>query len=224
MKVPVIFNALLSLAKSQDFKGGKPVSKPLDFYFEFYSPYGYLASLQIDEIAERHGRQVNWKPFMLGATFKITGHGPLIGTPMMGEYTMKDLHRSARLRGATFRFPDEFPKASLNCARAYYALVDDQPDKAKALAKAIYHAIFGLGQDGTKIELIAELAEALGIDAPFIKDAIQTPEIKDRLKQETQAAIDRGVFGAPFIFVDDQPFWGNDRLDQINHWLETGGW
>ena len=200
------------------------MSKPLDFYFEFYSPYGYLASLQIDEIAERHGRQVNWKPFMLGPTFKITGHMSLIETPMMGEYTLKDLQRCARLQGVAFRFPDEFPKASLNCARAYYALVDDHPDQARALAKANYHAIFGLGQDGTKIELIAELAEDLGIDSQFIKEAVQTPEIKDRLKQETQAAMDRGVFGSPFIFVDDQAFWGNDRLDQVNHWLETGGW
>jgi len=200
------------------------MSSKIDFYFDFYSPYGYLASLRIDEIAARHGRRVNWKPFMLGATFSITGHQPLIDTPMMADYTLLDLQRSARLQAANFRMPDDYPKAALSCSRAYYLLVDEQPEQAVALAKAIYKAIFGEGKDGTRIELIAELARNLEIDAEALVPAMQTQPIKDRLKAETQAAINRGVFGSPFIFIGDEPFWGNDRLDQLDHWLETGGW
>jgi len=200
------------------------MSSKIDFYFDFYSPYGYLASLRIDEIAARHGRRVNWKPFMLGATFSITGHQPLIDTPMMADYTLLDLQRSARLQAANFRMPDDYPKAALSCSRAYYLLVDEQPEQAVALAKAIYKAIFGEGKDGTRIELIAELARNLEIDAEALVPAMQTQPIKNRLKAETQAAINRGVFGSPFIFIGDEPFWGNDRLDQLDRWLETGGW
>jgi len=200
------------------------MSSEIDFYFDFYSPYGYLASLRIDEIAAGHDCRVNWKPFMLGATFSITGHQPLIDTPMMADYTLLDLQRSARLQAANFRMPDDFPKAALSCSRAYYLLVDEQPEQAVALAKAIFKAIFGEGKDGTRIELIAGLARSLEIDSEALVPAMQTQPIKDRLKAETQAAINRGVFGSPFIFVDDEPFWGNDRLDQLDRWLETGDW
>ncbi len=200
------------------------MSSSIDFYFDFYSPYGYLASLRIDEIAARHGCRVNWKPFLLGATFPITGHQPLTNTPMMSEYALLDMERSARLQAANFRMPDDFPKAALSCSRAFYYLLDEQPEAAVALAKAIYNAIFGEGRDGTNIDLIAELAANIGIDAKALVPALQDPAIKDRLKAETQAAIDRGVFGSPFIFVGEEPFWGNDRLDQLDRWLDTGGW
>ena len=200
------------------------MTNSIDFYFDFYSPYGYLASLRIDEIAARHGCRVNWRPFMLGATFSITGHQPLTETPMMAEYTLLDLERSARLQSANFCLPDDFPKAALSCCRAFYLLADDQPEQAVALAKVIYAAIFGEGRDGTDIVLIAKLAANLEIDAEALVEDIQTQSIKDRLKAETQAAIDRGVFGSPFIFVGDQPFWGNDRLEQVDRWLDTGGW
>ena len=161
---------------------------------------------------------------MLGATFSITGHQPLTNTPMMAEYTLLDLQRSARLQNADIRMPDDFPKAALSCCRAFYLLVDEQPEAAVALAKAIYQAIFGEGMDGTDIGLIAELAGNLGIDSEALLAGIQSQSIKDRLKAETQAAIDRGVFGSPFVFVGDEPFWGNDRLDQLDRWLDTGGW
>lgn len=200
------------------------MSKVIDFYFEFYSPYAYLASHRIDDIAAKHGCEVNWRPFMLGATFSITGHGPLTETPLMGDYSLLDIQRNARLHNVPFQMPTEFPKVSLNCARAFYALVDNQPEQAKALTKGIYHEIFGLGNDGTQSEIISRLAKENDIDAEALLESIQTPEIKQRLKDETENAIKRGVFGAPFFFVDQQPFWGNDRLEQLDRWLETGGW
>ena len=200
------------------------MSHSIEFYFEFYSPYGYLASQRIDDIATRHRCEVTWRPFMLGPAFAQTGMKPLVQIPLMDEYSLLDMKRCARLQGVAFQLPDEFPKVSLNCARAFYALVDEQPQKAKALAKAIYHAIFGLGQDGTQPELIAKLARDLGVDDVTLLESIQDPVIKERLKLETQNTIERKIFGWPFIFVDDEPFWGNDRLDQVERWLESGGW
>lgn len=200
------------------------MAQVIDFYFDFYSPYAYLSSHRIDAIAEKHGCSVNWKPFMVGACFPITGAQPLTQTPMIGDYSLLDMKRSARLHNIPFRMPDEFPRASLSCARAFYALVDDQPEQAKVLAKAMFHEIFVLGKDGTQLDSIAALAKQNRIDAEWLIEAIQRPEIKQRLKQETEAAINRGIFGSPFFFVDDQPFWGNDRLEQLDRWLETGAW
>lgn len=197
---------------------------PIEFYFDFYSPYGYLASQRIDEIAAFHGREIIWRPFLLGPAFAATGHQPLLDTPMMGEYVARDFQRCARLQGVPFNMPREFPKAALAPSRAYYWLLDDQPEQARTLAKAVYRATFGEGKDGTQPALVAELAKPLGIDSEALLTAIQSAEVKTRLKVENQAALGRGVFGSPFIFIDDEPFWGNDRLDQIDRWLATGGW
>lgn len=197
---------------------------PIDFYFDFYSPYGYLASLQIDQLAARQHRTVNWRPIMLGAIFKQEGMTPLVDIPLVGPYSRHDFDRSARLIGASFAFPEEFPKAALAPSRAYYWLLERDPTTAHLLAQKVYHAVFAEQRDGSDPAVVAELAEPLGVDRDALLAAIQRPEIKERLKQETELAIRRGVCGSPFFFVDDEPFWGNDRLWQVEKWLETGGW
>jgi 2-hydroxychromene-2-carboxylate isomerase len=196
---------------------------PIDFYFEFASPYGYLASLRIDEIAARHGREVRWMPIMLGAALKATGTGPNMQVPLKGPYLLRDAPRSARLMGVPFRLPPVMPMNSLAASRAYWWL---EPDArlARALARAILQAHWGEGRDMSTAEQVAEVAESLGIQKPGLVAAVQDPEIKARLKGETDRSIERGVFGSPFIFVDDEPFWGHDRLEQVDRWLETGGW
>jgi len=196
----------------------------VDFYFDFYSPYGYLASRRIDEIAARHGREVNWRPFLLGPVFKAMGLPPMLQTPLIGDYVKLDFVRSARLAGVKIRFPEEYPKVALAPARAFYWLHDRNPAQAKALAKSVYQAIFAEGRDGNDPGLLARLAQAQGIDAAQLLEAIQTPGIKDRLKQEVNRAVEQGVCGSPFFIVDGEPFWGNDRLDQVDLWLEKGGW
>ncbi len=200
------------------------MSQPIDFYFDFYSPYGYLASLQVDKIAARHHRTVNWIPFMLGAVFKVEDMTPLTDIPLVGPYSMHDFNRSARLIDADFVFPNEFPKAALAPSRAYYWLFDRDPTAAHMLAQKVYHAVFAEQRDGSDPQLVAELAQPLGVDGEELLAAVQEPDVKQRLKDETERAIERGVCGSPFFFVDDEPFWGNDRLWQIDKWLETGGW
>lgn len=196
----------------------------MDFYFDFYSPYAYLASMRIDELAAKHGREVNWYPFLLGPAFKTMGLPPMLETPLIGDYVKVDFARSARLAGVEVRFPEKFPNAALAPARAFYWLNDQNPEQAKALAKAVYHAIFGEGRDGSDPKLLAELAETQGIDSAQLLEVIKTPEVKDRLKQEINRSIERGVCGSPYFIIDGEPFWGNDRLDQVDLWLEKGGW
>jgi 2-hydroxychromene-2-carboxylate isomerase len=196
----------------------------IDFYFDFSSPYGYLASTQIDALAARRGRDVNWRPFLLGVVFRTTGQSPLTEQPLRGPYSRHDFERSARLLKVPFRMPEPFPFPSQAACRAVYWTGDRDAGKGKALAKAIYHAAFGEGRDVRSPEAVAGIAAGMGIDAAALKAALDDPAVKDRLRVETDAAMDRGVFGSPFIFADGEPFWGHDRLRHVERWLETGGW
>lgn len=200
------------------------MTTPIEFYFDFSSPYGYLAAQRIDEIGARHGREVDWKPFLLGALFKITGAAPLPHIPLKSDYARRDMPRAARLLGVPFTLPESFPFNSLAACRAYYWLGDREPAEAKALAKAVFAAAFAEGRDMSEAEGVIEEAAKLGIEREALAAALQDPAVKARLKDEVDAAIGRGVFGSPFIFVDGEPFWGHDRLGHVEHWLETGGW
>ncbi len=198
------------------------MAEPIDFYFEFASPYGYLASTQIDAIAVRHGREVAWHPIMLGAAFKETGARPLTQTPLKGPYLLHDVPRFARLLGVPLTLPPVMPMNSLAASRACLWLEQDDAGQAKRLAQALFHAHWGLGRDLGGPEAVADVAAGLGVEAAGLLAAVADQRIKDRLKEQTQAAVERGVFGSPFLFVGDEPFWGADRLDQVERWLAAG--
>jgi len=200
------------------------MSDPIRFYFDFSSPYGYFAALKIDELAAGFGREVAWHPMMLGAAMKVTGSKPLAEIAIKGDYCKHDWDRLARFMEVPWTMPENFPIATLAASRAFYWLADDDPDLAKRLALAAYDAYFGQGRDITEAETVAEIAEPLGIDREALLAAVQDPAIKQRLKDETTAAIDAGVFGSPFVIVDGEPFWGADRFWMIKRWLKSGGW
>jgi 2-hydroxychromene-2-carboxylate isomerase len=198
--------------------------QPIEFWFDFSSPYGYLASLRIDKLAENHRRSASWRPFLLGAVFKHTGQQPLTNVPLKGDYARRDMERSAREIEAPFRFPDRFPFLSVAPARVFYHLDASDPGKARAYAKAAYHRIFGEGQPVDTTEAAVEVGVKLGHDPGQLTAAVNDPAIKDKLRAETDRAIERGIFGSPFFIVDGEHFWGHDRLEQIDRWLDTGGW
>lgn len=200
------------------------MAKPILFYFDFSSPYGYLAALGIDELAARHGRAVDWKPFLLGATFKETGMQPLLNIPMKGDYARRDLERSARLLGVPFNPSERFPFMSVAACRAFYWLSDGDQEAAKALAKALFQAAFGEGRDISHEADVCGVAASLGHDPDELAVVLKDQAVKDRLRREVDAAVAAGIFGSPYIVVDGEPFWGSDRLDQVDKWLETGGW
>lgn len=197
----------------------------IDFYFDFASPYGYFASHRIDELAAKYGRAVAWRPFLLGAAFKLTGAKPLSQqSPIRADYFAHDWERLARRFKVPFRIPEGFPHAAVASSRAFYWLDDRDPTMAKAFARRIYGAYFGEGRDFTSAEMVAGEAAALGVDRTELLPALQDPAVKDRLKREVDAAIGRGVFGSPSFFVDGEMFWGHDRLEEVEEWLERGGW
>lgn len=197
---------------------------PIDFYFDFSSPYGYFASTRIDALAGRHGRPVTWRPILLGAVFKITGGQPLPTIPLKGSYSAHDLARTARLFKVPFRLPGRFPVSGTAPSRAFYWVGDRDPALAKQLAQALFHAYFAEDRDISNPEVTGNVAARLGIDKAELAQALNEPAVKERLKTEVEAAIERGVFGSPYIVVDGEPFWGSDRLDQVEQWLATGGW
>ena len=200
------------------------MANPIDFYFDFSSPYGYFASTKIDGIAARHGRSVAWRPILLGAVFKITGQQPLPAIPLKGSYAAHDLARSARLFKVPFKLPTQFPIGATAPSRAFYWVNDQDAALGKKLAQALYHAYFAEDRDISNPEVTGNVAAKLGLDKGEFAQALNDPGVKERLRIEVDAAIGRGVFGSPYIVVDGEPFWGSDRLDQVERWLETGGW
>ncbi|WP_207458387.1 2-hydroxychromene-2-carboxylate isomerase [Azospirillum sp. SYSU D00513] len=196
----------------------------IDFYFDFASPYGYFASLTVDAVAARHGRAVRWRPILLGAVFKVTGMKPVLSQPLRGEYLTHDVGRIARFTGAPFTFPESMPVNGLAACRAYWWLADRHPEEAKLLAQSLLSDHWVKGLDIGPAERVVEAAGRLGHDPATVSAALGDDQVKARLRDEVDEAIGHGVFGSPFFIVDDEPFWGWDRLDMLDRWLETGGW
>ena len=196
------------------------MAQPIDFYFDFSSPYGYLAANRIDEIGARHGRDVTWHPILLGAVFKTTGQQPLTTIPVKGDYAKHDMERQARLFGVPFEWPSRFPIASTAACRAFYATAEKDTALAKRLALALYDAFFAKNEDISSPDVTLDVAQRLGIDRTALAASLNDPVLKDRLRSEVDAAIACGVFGSPYIVVDGEPFWGSDRLDQVERWLK----
>lgn len=196
----------------------------VEFYFDFSSPYAYFAAHQIDELAARHGREVDWRPILLGPAFAASGNQPLVAQPLKGAYSRHDWERVARLTGIPWTMPEPFPIPTLAAARATWWLRQADPALSRRFALAVFRAYFAEGRDIRQPEVVAALGAGHGVDPAGLLAAVEDPAWKARLKAETEAAIARGVFGAPFILVDGEPFWGWDRLPMIDEWLRRGGW
>jgi 2-hydroxychromene-2-carboxylate isomerase len=198
------------------------MTEPIDFYFDFSSPYGFIAAMQIDGVAASANRTVRWRPFLLGAVYKEVGQSPL-DHALKREYVNKlDVFRSARMRGLQIKTPRGWPEHSIPPARVFYWIEQRDPGLAIAYAHAAYKAYWIDASSTADAEAALDVAERLKLDRAQAAAAIQDPAIKDRLVKENEAALRRGVFGSPFIFVDGEPFWGSDRLDQIAARLEKG--
>tara|TARA_R110000787_G_scaffold137458_9_gene250436 strand:- start:118614 stop:119216 length:603 start_codon:yes stop_codon:yes gene_type:complete len=200
------------------------MADPIEFWFDFSSPYAYFAQAKIDDIGARHGRETIWRPFLLGAVFKITGMPPLVEVPMKGEYCLEDWPRLARFQHLPWTMPDPFPIATIAAARAFYWLDETDPAKAKSFAQACFDTYFGQGIQIGKPDEVAAVAEGIGVDGAALLEAIQQPEIKDKLRLNVEAAVEKQIFGSPMIIVDGERFWGSDRIWMVKKWLQSGGW
>jgi len=200
---------------------GRP---PIEFWFDFSSPYAFFASHDIEALARRHGRGVAWRPFLLGAAFRTTNMAPLTQQPLRGDYARRDWRRIARLKGLAFDLPPFFPTSGVNASRVFYFLEASDPATAVAFAKAAFDALFVDGRDIAEADVVASLGAPLGLDGAALVRAGATPEAKAMLRTRTDEALERGIFGSPFLIADGEPFWGSDRLAMLDEWLARGGW
>lgn len=200
------------------------MSEPIDFFFEFSSPYGYIAAELVEEVEKRIGRPMTWRPILLGPMFKATGQAPLTEIPLKGEYAKRDFLRSAGLHQVPYRHPSKFPIGTVAAARAFYWISDRDPLLARQVARALYRAFFVEDRDISAPATVLEIAAAQGVDTGALAQALEDPALKERTRREVEAAMAKGVFGSPFFIVDGEPFWGSDRLPMLEQWVKRGGW
>jgi len=201
------------------------MADPIEFWFDFVSPYGYVASERIEAIAAKAGRKLVWRPFLLGAVFKVSGAQPLTQLPpMKSDYSKHDFERSARQFGIPYKMPPGFPAATVGAARCFYWAEIRDATKAANFVHRCYRAYFADGRDISKVDIVADIAAEAGFKRDEALAGMNDQVIKDRLKAVVDEAIQRGIFGSPFIIVGAEKFWGADRLDQVAEWLRRGGW
>jgi 2-hydroxychromene-2-carboxylate isomerase len=199
--------------------------QPILFYFDPISPFGYLGSVEIERLATRLGRRVEWRPVLIGITIlKVMGLKPLPQTPLKGDYLRHDALRLAQFLDIPFRYHGLTGVNSVAALRAFVLLKESDEGLAKAFAQRIFDRLWVRGLDITSADAVVEEASTLGIDAKSLRKNIATDEAKDALRQQVDAAIHAGVFGVPYFVVDGESFWGVDRMWMIEHWAKHHSW
>jgi len=200
-------------------------ASPIEFYFDLISPFGYLASTKVEALAARYGREVDWKPVLLGITvMKVMGLPPLPQTPLKKDYVAHDIPRMAKLLGVPLKVHGLKGINSLAASRAFLWLKAKDPALARRFAVRIYARLWLEGGDITHASDMADEASALGVDRAAALAAMESAEMKDALRHAVDQAIAKGVFGVPTFIVDGEPIWGVDRLWMLEHWLRHGDW
>nr|ART38659.1 G518 [uncultured bacterium] len=193
------------------------MTKMIDFYFDFISPFSYLAQAKLPDLARRTGCVIEYWPIDIPeAKIAAGNYGPSNRevAPKI-KVLMADLERWAARYEVPLTFPASFACADWNCA-ALYARSQDQ---AEAFVTAAYHRIWGLGIDPRDQNELRGCAEDVGLDADALCEFVASPAGQGEYRKVRTQAYQRGVFGAPMMFVDDQIFWGNDRLDFLESYL-----
>lgn len=190
------------------------MTKTVEFYFDFGSPYSYLAYKALPAIAAARGAQIVWRPMLLGGVFKATGNHSPAEIPAKSRWMHRDMQRWAARYGAAFEFNPHFPINTLVLMRGAVGMQMRGADFHK-YTEAIFHAMWGEPRNlGDPAELAAVLRQA-GFDADAFLALVNDPAVKEQLKANTEEAVARGVFGAPTCFVGDDMFWGQDRLEFV---------
>lgn len=189
---------------------------PIDFWFDFASPYGYLMAERIDDLAAAHGRRVRWRPMLLFAVLRQLALPAPLAHAAKREYMLLDVARSARQLGLPYQQPSRFPVISPLPGRLFHALAARDPVAAAAFARAALRAAFQDDQPLDDAGWVGALAARFDPrDAATLLQAAAGDDAREALARSVADAVERSVFGSPFVHIDGEPFFGADRLPQI---------
>lgn len=190
------------------------MGKQVEFYFDVGSPYSYLAYKVLPGIAAKHGAQIVWRPILLGGVFKASGNHSPAEIPAKSKWMHEDLRHWAARYGAAFERNPHFPINTLTLMRGAVGMQTRGPEFHKYL-EAIFYAMWAEPRNLGEAQELAAVLRRAGIDADAFQSLVNDPAVKEQLKNNTEDAVARGVFGVPTFFVGEEMFWGQDRLDFV---------
>ena len=187
--------------------------KSFEFYFDFASPYSFLAHKQIGKIEKENSIKMKYMPIFLGDLLNLAGIKANIDIPIKAKYMIKDCKLWAEKYNITFKFNNYFPIKTLNLMRC--TLVAEKKDFAQIFITKIFDAIWKDGINLNDNTIVEKLLQNLDLNPKnFLMEAIE-PKIKDELKKRTDDAYQKGIFGAPSFIINNKVFWGQDRLEFV---------
>ena len=191
------------------------MSKTVEFFFDLGSPATYLAYTQLPKICEQTDSQLVYKPMLLGGVFKATGNASPATIPAKGRYMFQDLDRYAKRYGVPLKFNPHFPINTLMLMRAVTGMQLRHPERFHAFIDCLFHALWVEGRSLDDPATVAAVLTRNGFDTKEVLALTADEDVKAALKDNTEQAVQRGVFGAPCMFIGDQMFFGQDRLDFV---------
>jgi 2-hydroxychromene-2-carboxylate isomerase len=195
------------------------MTRTVECFFDVGSPASYLACSQLPALCAAEGAQLRWRPMLLGAVFQATGNSSPAAVPARARYLNRDLQRCAQRLGVPFALNPHFPIITLRLMRVLAGLQLREPQRLEAAMAAVYDAIWVRSLNLNDPGVAAGIFAAAGFDPAAIAALTEDPAVKAALKATTDEAVQRGVFGAPTMFVGDEMFFGQDRLDFVREAL-----
>ena len=195
------------------------MTKTVEFYFDLGSPATYLAYTQLPRICAETHSQLIYIPMLLGGVFKATGNASPAMIPAKGRYMFQDLGRYAKRYGVALNFNPHFPINTLQLMRAVTGIQLRQPERFQAFVDCLFTALWMEGRNLSDPATVAAVLNEHGFAPDDVLALTNDETVKAALKDNTETAIKRGVFGAPTLFIGNQMFFGQDRLDFVEEAL-----
>ena len=185
----------------------------VEYFFDYVSPFAYLADTQLPALAQRTGAEIVHRPFFLGGVMQATKNSPPITVPSKGRYMFVEIQRWAKRYGVPANPNPHFPVNTLTAMRVAVAALGEP--RFGDLHRALFRAVWVDGKNLADEAVLEATVAAAGLDAAALLARAKEQAAKDALRRNTEEAVERGAFGAPTFFVGDEMFWGNDRLDFV---------
>lgn len=199
------------------------MNKSVEFFFDVGSPASYLAWCQLPSICQSEGAALIFKPMLLGGVFQATGNASPAAVPAKGAHTGLDLRRHAKKYGVPLAINPFFPIMTLTLMRGAVGVQMHLPERFQDYLRGVFKALWIAPVDLNQPALTAQAWVDAGFDPAEIMALVNRVDVKAALRANTDEAIARGAFGAPTMFVGDDMFFGQDRLEFVRDALRAAG-